>query len=100
MVRVPKICGPFSATTGVMRQKTPMGLRAMIISMIFMQTSLTLSTKLAKGWAFSPTRIMAKPKNREATMTCSIEASAKGLMILLGKIFTIVSMMVGASLAS
>lgn len=66
MVRVPKICGPFSATTGVMRQKTPMGLRAMIISMIFMQTSLTLSTKLAKGWAFSPTRNNGEAKEQRS----------------------------------
>ena len=33
------ICGPFSATTLVMRQKTPIGVKLMIIIMIFMTTS-------------------------------------------------------------
>ena len=77
--------GPFSTITGQIRQATPIGESLMIRSMIFMDTSLKLSTTWAATSPFSPASRMPKPTRREMTMTWSMEALASGVMGLEGK---------------
>ena len=62
-----------------------MGESLMIRSMIFMDTSLKLSTTWAATSPFSPASRMPKPTRREMTMTWSMEALASGVMGLEGK---------------
>ena len=69
-------------------QKTPMGEILMINIMIFMNTSFRLSNNSATGRPFSPARMIPAPMSSAITMICSIEALAKGAMMLLGKIST------------
>ncbi len=59
-------------------QNTPMGERRRMMSMTFMQTSVRLSTSAAAGRPFSPAARMPKPNSSAATITCSMEALAKG----------------------
>lgn len=94
---MPRIWGPFSATTGRIRQNTPMGERRRMMSMTFMQTSVRLSTSAAAGRPFSPAARMPKPNSSAATITCSMEALAKGAMMLEGKMSTSVSMKLAVS---
>ena len=63
-----------------------------MMSMTFMQTSVRLSTSAAAGRPFSPAARMPKPNSSAATITCSMEALAKGAMMLEGKMSTSVSM--------
>ncbi len=78
MASEPKIFAPFSATTGVIRQNTPIGESFKISSMIIMLTSPRLTITFAKGSPFSPERIIPNPKNKAMTITCSITASESG----------------------
>ena len=94
---MPRIWGPFSATTGRIRQNTPMGERRRMMSMTFMQTSVRLSTSAAAGRPFSPAARIPKPNSSAATITCSMEALAKGAMMLEGKMSTSVSMKLAVS---
>ncbi|MPN10072.1 hypothetical protein SDC9_157365 [bioreactor metagenome] len=97
--RLPNMLGPFVATTGTIRQNTPIGLSLIIAPMICIETSLALSINFANGSPFSPAIIVPKPKNKAITITCSIVALLMGEIILLGKIFTNVSIKPGASAA-
>ena len=68
-----------------------------MMSMTFMQTSVRLSTSAAAGRPFSPAARMPKPNSSAATITCSMEALAKGAMMLEGKMSTSVSMKLAVS---
>ena len=62
-----------------------------------MQPSVRLSTSAAAGRPFSPAARMPKPNSSAATITCSMEALAKGAMMLEGKMSTSVSMKLAVS---
>lgn len=62
IARDPKTAEPFSATTGVIRQNTPIGDNLRMSSITTRLTSARLVTTLASGAAFSPARMMPKPK--------------------------------------
>ena len=98
--RVPTISGPLTATTLVIRQKTPMGVILMIIIMIFMTISFISSTNAPTFLPRSPAARMPAPKKMAMTMTGSMSASTMGPKRLSGKMPTMTSMTLGASAAS
>ena len=100
VAKSPNTEGPFSATTGVIKQKTPIGLSLMIASITYMEIALALSTNSVNALPFSPTAIAPNPKNSAITITCGIFAFTIGSNALFGKIFTMVSIKLGASAAS
>ena len=69
MAKEPSTVEPFSATTGVIRQNTPIGDNFSIISITTMLTSDRLMITSAKGVAFSPARMMPKPNSNAMTIT-------------------------------
>ena len=56
---------PLASTTGTMVQKTPMGVKYMMVVMIFRHTSLMESIRFRNGVPFSPTAISVKPMIRQ-----------------------------------
>ena len=60
---------PLASTTGTIVQKTPIGVKYMIVVMIFRHTSLTESIRFRNGVPFSPTAISVKPMIRANTRT-------------------------------
>ena len=67
--RLPSIWGPLAATTGVIRQNTPMGLSLMMKDITAMDTSLALSTKFPNTSPFFPATMVPKPKSNATTIT-------------------------------
>ena len=63
---------PFASTTGTIVQKTPIGVKYMIVLMILKQTSLSESITFRSGCPFSPTEIRVNPMITAKTRTWSI----------------------------
>ena len=97
---LPMICGPLTATTLVIRQKTPIGVKLMIIIMIFMTTSKQQLISSPTFAPFSPEARTPAPRKMAMTITGSMSELTMGLKKLSGKMFTMTCMIWGASLAS
>ena len=90
---------PLASTTGTMVQKTPMGVKYMMVVMIFRHTSLTESIRFRNGVPFSPTAISVKPMIRANTRTWSMFPSANAAIGLEGIRFFRVSRILLISVA-
>ena len=91
---------PFASTTGTIVQKTPIGVKYMIMLMIFKQTSLRESITFRSGCPFSPTEIRVNPMITAKTRTWSIFPCAKALTGLDGIRFLTVSRILLISVAA
>ena len=90
---------PFASTTGTIVQKTPIGVKYMIVLMIFRQISFSESIKSRNGLPFSPMEIRVKPMITANTRTWSMFPSAKALTGFDGIRFLIVSRILLISVA-
>ena len=97
---LPMMSAPLTATTLVIRQKTPIGVNWMIIIMIFMMTSSMQLISSAIFWPFSPAARTPAPRKMAMTMTGSMSEETIGCSRLDGKMFTMTCMTDGASLDS
>ena len=88
--------GPFTATVLLIRQKTPMGVSFRMNIITSVNTAFALSTSFATGSPFSPLSRMPTPTRIAITITCSMFALVKDAHILLGKMFTMVSITLDA----